>query len=398
MKSFVTSSRSRRSARGFSLIELLVGIVIGLVGLLAIFKIVGIWDSHTRSTVAGGDADVAGTLAMFMLERDIKQAGAGFGTAPANAFNCNGVGFHVNDALTGTSRDLPFYPIQIVADATGAPDRINVLYGNSSFFTSTQTYGVSTATTKTITLNQYTFKPGDLAVVAGTVSQPCSLVEITTAPTTGGVITHAPGNYAAYYSNAAASNPAARFNGAAGTLTAYGSGTIYNLGPAPQYNGWSIAGNRVLRRSEQIFNAATGPIDVAEGVINMKAQYGIDANGDSVIADSEWTTTPPTAANWPRLLAVRVALLVRSGQWERSADGSASGVPTGVTTSAPQPSWAGTSVCVPTDSCNFGMTNVDGSPDTFSATDSNPNNWRYYRYRVYERVIPLRNMIWGNWQ
>jgi hypothetical protein len=51
------------------------------------------------------------------------------------------------------------------------------------------------------------------------------------------------------------------------------------------------------------------------------------------------------------------------------------------------------------DSVNrkFLMTNVDGSADSYSDTDANPNNWRYYRYRVYERVIPLRNMLWGNW-
>jgi type IV pilus assembly protein PilW len=24
------------------------------------------------------------------------------------------------------------------------------------------------------------------------------------------------------------------------------------------------------------------------------------------------------------------------------------------------------------------------------------NNWRHYRYRVYETVIPLRNMLWGS--
>ena len=39
------------------------------------------------------------------------------------------------------------------------------------------------------------------------------------------------------------------------------------------------------------------------------------------------------------------------------------------------------------------MKNVDGTADTNPA--GSPNNWRYYRYRVYERVIPLRNMVWG---
>jgi len=43
----------------------------------------------------------------------------------------------------------------------------------------------------------------------------------------------------------------------------------------------------------------------------------------------------------------------------------------------------------------FLMTNVNGQPDGFLDTDAVPNNWRYYRYRVYERVIPLRNLLWG---
>ena len=45
----------------------------------------------------------------------------------------------------------------------------------------------------------------------------------------------------------------------------------------------------------------------------------------------------------------------------------------------------------------FLMTNLDGTTDSFSDTDAVPNNWRFYRYRVYERVIPLRNMLWGNY-
>ncbi len=43
------------------------------------------------------------------------------------------------------------------------------------------------------------------------------------------------------------------------------------------------------------------------------------------------------------------------------------------------------------------MTNLDGTADSFAGAPNNPdpNNWRFYRYRVYEKVIPLRNMIWG---
>jgi type IV pilus assembly protein PilW len=55
------------AARGMSLVELMVGVAIGLIGLLVIFKTVAIWDSHTRTTTSGGDADTAGTLALFNL-------------------------------------------------------------------------------------------------------------------------------------------------------------------------------------------------------------------------------------------------------------------------------------------------------------------------------------------
>ena len=73
----LTSSRSslRPRTAGVSLIELMVGVVIGLIGTVAIFQAVMVWTKHTQTTSAGGDAQVAGTLAMFNLERDLKQAG-----------------------------------------------------------------------------------------------------------------------------------------------------------------------------------------------------------------------------------------------------------------------------------------------------------------------------------
>ncbi len=382
-----------RMARGFSLIELLIGIVIGLVGLLAIFQVVTVWDSHNRTTTAGGDADVGGTLAMFTLERDIKQAGLGMKPTAGTQLNCNGTGIQVNDTVSGAST-LRFAPVEIVAGAGGVPDQINVFYGNTSFMPAPEVFSLSTATTNTITPNRYGFRPGDLVIVAGNPTEPCSLVEITAGATSGGLVTHAPGNYVTYYPTAPANSAAARFNGTAGTTTAYsGTGTLFNLGPAPQFDRWTISATGVLQRSEWIFGS--GAVDVAEGVINMKAQYGLygfdGAPLNQVLSNADWTATTPTAGNWANVLAVRVAILVRSKQWERSASGSASGVPTPVTQTAPQPSWV---TCPIPDTCGgFLMTNIDGTPD--SNLPGDPNNWRFYRYRVYEKVIPLRNMIWG---
>ena len=114
------TTRSRSS--GLTIIEILVGVAIGLIGIVAIFQAVAVWSKHTQSISSGGDAQIAGTLALFNIERDLKQAGHGFGRATMQVMGCP------VDA-TGTA---PFQmrAVDIAASAGGRPDRINVLYGN----------------------------------------------------------------------------------------------------------------------------------------------------------------------------------------------------------------------------------------------------------------------------
>jgi type IV pilus assembly protein PilW len=81
-------------------------------------------------------------------------------------------------------------------------------------------------------------------------------------------------------------------------------------------------------------------------------------------------------------------VLVRSRQFERNGDPGASGV-RAVTPTGANPYYFGDT------SKKFAMTNLNSNADTFDDLTADPNNWRYYRYRVYERVIPLRNMLWG---
>ena len=60
-----------RPQRGFTLIEVLVGLGIGLVGIVVMFRMVALWETSSRSATAGSDTQVSGTLAMFALERDL---------------------------------------------------------------------------------------------------------------------------------------------------------------------------------------------------------------------------------------------------------------------------------------------------------------------------------------
>jgi type IV pilus assembly protein PilW len=364
-----------------SLVEILVGVAIGLIGVVAIFQAVAVWTKHTQTTSSGGDAQVAGTLALFNIERDLKQAGHGFGRATTPVMGCP-------VAATGATASFPLSPVSIAASAGGAPDRIDVLYGDSSFYVEQGTFTTATATTKKLQ-RRGGFKMGDVAVIAvnpgaSAATAACQLIEINDDTDIDGyTVGHSTAPYVSFY---AASAPASapRFNAAASVPAP--SGTIYNLGPKPQLNLWAIQGNRVLARTELLFDPAT-PRQIAEGVINLKAEYGIDADGNGQIAAAEWTASAP--ADWRSVLAIRVAVLVRSRQYERNGDPGASGV-RAVTPTAANPYYFADPV-----NHRFLMTNVNGGNDTFNDTTADPNNWRYYRYRVYERVIPLRNMLWG---
>lgn len=379
------ASSSPRSSRGVSLVELLVGVAIGLIGTVAIFQAVGAWTKHTQTAGAGGDAQMAGTLALFNLERDIKEAGHGFGMALAPVMGCN---VQANDSTRGAPAfNFPLNPVNIVVGAGGAPDVINVLYGNSSFFVQAGTFDLSTPATKRLA-RRGGFRPGDLAIVADSGgalpgSANCQLIEVTgDANPDGLTIDHAVGGYNNFYTGAV--GQPSRYNVAAGPV--FATGTIYDLGPNPILNSWQITNNgHVLSRTEQIANSAT-QLPVSDGVINVKAQYGVDINNDGQIATAEWTNVAP--ANFRTVLAVRVSVLVRSRQFERNGDTDAT-VTKAITPTARNPTYFG----LPANT--FLMTNVDGTPDAFDDNAAVPNNWRYYRYHVYERVIPLRNMLWG---
>ncbi|MCZ7563624.1 MAG: PilW family protein [Burkholderiales bacterium] len=215
------------------------------------------------------------------------------------------------------------------------------------------------------------FDVGDKVVFVGTgAAPPCVLQQITDRPAADPLqLEHAQGgNDANQGGVAAAFTPA--------------SGFAYNLGPLPRRNVWQVS-NRRLVVADATFGVGT-VLEMADGIVDLQAEYGVDANGNGLVEDSEWTTATPAGANWRALRALRVGLLARSAQWDRAA-------------CSPNPQWtSGASGALVRT--NFTMTNADGTADGFAGCAENPpspNNWRRYRYSVYETVIPLRNMIWG---
>ncbi len=91
---------------------------------------------------------------------------------------------------------------------------------------------------------------------------------------------------------------------------------------------------------------------------------------------------PTTNAGWRQVIAIRLVVVARSDQYEQEEVTNANLQwdvgSTPATTIAPPgeaPSACGASMCLPLK--------VDHLPD-----------WKHYRYKQFDTVIPLRNMLW----
>lgn len=356
-----SSPPPRRFARGMSLIEIMVGVAIALVTTVVIFQVFLSSTTSSRTTTSGNEAQIAGNIGMFQLERDLKAAGLGFGTLADAGGGCSVQA--TNPALSTPTFSFPLVPVLITPGAGGLPDQMDVLYGNSSYLTTGRRYGSASATSKTTVAKggRAGIQMGDLAVLTNTAVPPtvCEMVEITDNTNADGLtVNHAQGvNYNNFYTGA----PVLASRNSAGTPGGLnGAGVLYNLGPQPSLNQWRVANNTLVFTNLLGGGAASS---VAEGIVHLKAQYGVDngAGGgtadDGVISPGEWTAVAP--ANWSKVLAVRFAVLARSQQMEKTV---VSGTPT----------WVGG---------EFDMSNI--------------GDWQNYRYRVYESVVAMRNVIWG---
>ncbi|RZL86640.1 MAG: hypothetical protein EOP76_19985, partial [Variovorax sp.] len=167
-----------RRQRGISLIEMLVGLVIGIVCVLIILQVLSIWEARKRTTSSGNDAQISGTLGLYTIDRDLRLGGYGFGVAAADVMGCSVNAY--NSARSPAVFQFNLQPVTITKGADDGPDEIRALYGNSAFFVSSQPLTASDAETKTLKSREG-FQPGDRLLVTGNsgTGVACALVEVT---------------------------------------------------------------------------------------------------------------------------------------------------------------------------------------------------------------------------
>ncbi len=127
-------------AAGFSLVELLVSVLVGLLALVFATRLITGAEQNKASALGGSDAMQNGMLAMFSISGDAQQAG--FGLNDPILIGCNTRftdtgGYALASAPRGASATVrPLAPVVIESGGAG-PDRISLYSGSSMSGTGT---------------------------------------------------------------------------------------------------------------------------------------------------------------------------------------------------------------------------------------------------------------------
>lgn len=368
-----------RRAGGFSLVELMVGVAVGLIGIAIITHLYLQNEKYKRSTTAAGGAQVNGAIALYTLERELRAAGFGINHSAALSCTCVGAGcspvkYYYNGAYAPTGTLPPFMsaPV-IITSVNGFPDAISVLAGTDEEGATPTTITSATATTLVMQGTAgYTTGAGNNFVLVAQAGN-CMMARVTNVNPVNATLTH---------DQTSQWNP-----GPGSTLPVMTSGAfVFNLGVNPLSRSYLVPTTGASAYKLQAIDwiraiettVANATVDLVDDIVDMQAEYGRDANGDGVIAASEWTPVVPTnLAEWNATFAVRVGVLARAGNYERP---ETAGGPCTATTATP--TWSGSVDPV---------TAAVKPQSAFTIPGGLPS---CYKYRVFETVIPLRNMIW----
>ena len=347
------TTTARHSQAGLSLVELMVALVIGMLTTLVIMQVFAAFEGQKRTTIGSADAQTNGSIALHAIVRDLKMAGYGLlPTNNANPYLCDPMptADHDNNAATPA---IPLAPLSITdgGNAAGASDSVSISFGNTPFGGSPNI--VSALTGGRVTLgSNLGCRVNDIALLMeGNV---CSTTRVTNLGTP-------------------ADNTSVGLASAAGVTV--GSSHLSCLGA------WS---NVVYRVNNGNLEANGTPI--VTGIVALRAQYGISATANSnqitgwVSADAApWNAAPLALADRNRIKAVRIAVIARNDLYEKDV---VSATCSSTTTNNPAP----TGVCA-----------WAGSEDSPAPTIdvSNTTDWDHYRYRAFETIVPVRNMIWA---
>lgn len=363
----------RHRQRGAGIIETMVGILIGMVVLLAVYNVLAFAEGYKRTAVGVSDAQVTGQFAQFVLARELASAGNGVASALEDLATCN--------------NDWRLKPIPVLITDGGAPntpDSFITLYSNARRVVSPVLFSAAAPIGSTSFQIQSPngFFNQDWVVATDRVNN-CTLRQLNGSPV------------------AFSANPGSQgrvtvpFAGVTTVAFPAGSSRLVNLGQInrTQYtvDTGTVGKTRQLYSQDVNIGVVAQPVvPIAQNVMLLKAQYGIDTNGDLSVdcwtaADNSNTcgdgvdysaaaigNNATTAATIRRIKAVRIAVVIRSDEPDLK-----------------DAALIGQSAFLFNCSVN---TNA-GCPGRIAIDNTTMQDG--FRYRIYETTVPLRNMLWN---
>ena len=371
-----------KTSRGFTLIELMVGVALGLLATVVIAQVFLQSEGNKRSTTGGADAQVSGALALFTLQRDIGMAGYGLAGLPG-ALGCPVTGRRSGTAVAGFQGAAdPLVPVLITAGTGSASDAVSIWSSGKL------SYSVPMKLTEAHDIASTSFVvKSTMGVAAGDL-----LVAIPPAWQTDGGCTVVAATSSSLDSSTVVSHDAAANVWNVGGPGSYAADSVLlNLGPAPLRRTYSI---NTTTWSLQVADFLAGSIANSSSsqfpnIVLLKALYGKSNTPTGVVATYD-AVTPTTPEGWQAVGAVRIVVVARSGQYE--IDNATDHYPEWEA----GPLVAGTSACKlnPSGRCLSLDVSASGNNDVTDSKGTVDKAWKHYRYKVFDTVVPLRNMLW----
>ncbi|MDB5960267.1 MAG: hypothetical protein JWP59_1561 [Massilia sp.] len=385
-----------RRAGGFSLVELLVSVVIGLLALGFATRMVVNGENSKQAAAGGSDAMQNGVVALFSIERELAQAGWGLNdpiVAGCDTRFYDAAGYALLTAPRGTATVSPLASVVIQSNSAGS-DVVSINAGSSYSSTGmalvNSNYaandGVIDIDRRPYGFNGTSTVPagGDVIVVAPDAvgSKRCAMGMVSKAIEPIG-----PAATVQYQLQIAAGGNN-RFNsGSLGVAYPSLQARVFNLGPAANlsFHTWSVSQGFLQLRATNLAGASANPATVTDNIVLLKAQYGLDRRvGDAFNPElgmqvTSWSGTMPDADNdgtagsagdYARIAAVRIAVVARSRNPEKPS--------------------AATGQCTATTT----LPSIFGAAAPTVAVTGDIVPWQCYRYRVFENIVPIRNSAW----
>ncbi|QIL83613.1 prepilin-type N-terminal cleavage/methylation domain-containing protein [Diaphorobacter sp. HDW4A] len=381
--------------KGFTIIELMVALAIGLIVTLAVMGMMVVSQTHERVTTSSNDMSQGGAFTASILDNSLRSAGAGF----SQYWNLGAMGCRINAKRDGVQilprtaalptpfanvmggsagiTDLRLAPLLIgQGQSQGGSDVLIAMAGlhnvgdvprNVATYSGGQLY-----LTNTVSIHQ-----NDVVLVSRDGTKDCIMTQVD-----GGAKTpfaDVAGQTFLPLGGALFSDQSADGTVSLGTLTLNSGGKAILSGigsvDSVRMQVFGVGSDSTLYSYDLLQSTGKDASEaLMEGVVAMRATYSVNSNADDITKspaptwqaptgnyalDALIAQTPPTRMR--SIVAVRVSLLLRSTVRQNQM--------------------------VASDSYTL-LDGVAGST-TVSISDAN----RYYTHRVVETTIPLRSMM-----